>query len=109
MTDERKLELGKRIKEMGDELQRMATEWGEATGLHIVTIEVNGTNSKNTMSVYSSAYLHEEDIQGNRRMVGVHEYLNNEENVIENLLMYGRNDIKQEEEKDETGKENTEE
>lgn len=109
MTNERKLELGKRLKEIGDELQRMATEWREATGLPYVTIEVSGTDNKNTMSMYSSAYLHEQDTQGNRRMVGVHEYLNNEENVIENLLMYDRNDIKQEEEKDETGKENTEE
>lgn len=109
MTDERKLELGKRIKEMGDELQKMATEWGEATGLPNVTIEVNGTNNKNIMSVYSTAYLHEEDKQGNRRMVCVHEYLNNEENVIKNLFMYDRNDIKTEKEVEEDGENNTEE
>lgn len=109
MTNERKLELGKRIKEIGEELQRMATEWGEATGLPYVCIEVNGTDNKATTSVYSSAYLHEEDTHGNRRMVSVNEYLNDEENVIENLLMYDRNDIVQEEKEDETGKENTEE
>lgn len=109
MTDERKLELGKRIKEIGEELQRIATEWGKATGLPNVSIEVDGTDNKNTMSVYSSAYLFEADTQGNRRMVGVHEYMNNEENVIENLFMYDRNDITEEEEEDEEGKENTEE
>lgn len=106
MTDERKLELGKRLKEMGDELQRMATEWGEATGLPLASIEISGTNNRGT--VYSTAYLHEEDTQGNRRMVGVSEYLKNKENVIKDLFMYGRNDIVQEDKEDET-EENTEE
>ena len=109
MTNKRKLELGKRIKEIGEELQRMATEWGEATGLPRVTIEVSGTDNKVTASVYSSAYIHEEDTQGERRMVCAHDYLKDKENVIENLFMYDRNDIVQEEEEDETGKENTEE
>jgi hypothetical protein len=98
MTDERKMELGKRIKEIGEELQKIATEWREETGLYNVSVEVQGTDNRKGESVFSTAYIHESDKDGNRRMVAVHGYIDSSRNKIENLFMYDRNDIVEKEE-----------
>jgi septal ring factor EnvC (AmiA/AmiB activator) len=98
MTDERKMELGNRIKEIGEELKKIATEWREETGLYNVSVEVQGTDNRKGESVFPTAYLHESDKNGNRRMVVVHGYIDNSCNKIENLFMYDRNDIVEKEE-----------
>lgn len=108
MTEERKIKLGFRVKEIGEELQKIAKEWALENGLSRVSIEVAGQ--------YDIAYEGKEsdtvvclfenlDDRELHRFVRICTYLDEKP---EEVFKTDRNDmVKKEEEND--GKENTEE
>lgn len=117
MTDERKAELGVLLKAMAIELQNIADELREDMGNRHIGIEISGNSSDLShlgldASCYITAHLHEEDVDGERRMVAITEYKDREadaDNKISKLLFYDRNDIVRKDEEDGESESNTEE
>lgn len=92
MTDERKKELGKRVEQIGHELQMIAKEYCEACGLKYVSVHVTGTYDEEIGCLHSESSLHENTNSEDNRFVSVHGYIGDEENKISDMFLYDRDD-----------------
>lgn len=106
MTEERKIELGLRVKEIGEELQKIAKEWAFENGLSRASIEVAGQYDRAFEGKESDTVVclfENLDDMKLHRFVRICTYLNEKP---EEVFKTDRNDMVNKEEEDE---ENTEE
>lgn len=99
MTEERKIELGLRVKAIGKELEEIAKEWTLENGLVRAAIEVSGQYDTTFEGREPDTVVHLFENSSNvepRRMVAISSYLNDK---VEDVFTTDRNDIVEKEDK----------